>query len=649
MCGITIFLSKNRKNIVKDIIKSLYQIQNRGYDSVGIGIRLEKPTDSRLEKPTDSRLEKPTDSRLEKPCDDWDIYKYASLDNIDSLDKLSGVVKEMSSTMAIGHTRWATHGGKTDINSHPHRSMNGAIILVHNGIISNFQDLKTFLEGAGEGAGRGYRFYSETDTEVIANLIEYYLLKNADNTILDAIRLATDRMCGTWALGIVSTKTPDTIYVTRHGSPLLLGYNDNTIICCSEVSGFIGQIYNYICLENNDIVTINQDGYTSNTSYVAKTVQSVTDALSPSPFPHWTIKEINDQPKSIMAAVNNGARILDNNIVLGGLTSMNTMLDNTTVTRLEHLIVLGCGTSYHASMLAKYYFSEKSRETFNTIQSFDASEFTRSDIPRTGKVLCIVCSQSGETRDLIKCIEICKEARCILFGVVNVVDSVIAQSVDCGVYMNAGREMAVPSTKSFTSTLIILSLIGMWFKERHVNIPVINCLRILPTTIESLLQNEEFRETCRAIADFINRNKITSIFILGRAKMFPIAKEGALKIKEITYIHAEGYAAGSLKHGPFALLDDKTVTLLLIDEKNKEYLTSTYYEIMARETHCYIITDCDDLGLGPGPTVLRLPKLKYYQEVLFTVALQYLSYILSVAREINPDKPRNLAKVVTVD
>ena len=625
MCGITIFLSKNEKNIVKDIIKSLYQLQNRGYDSVGIALKSDEF------------------ETIEKKINDWEIYKYASINNCDSFEKLRDKVTNISSTMAIAHTRWATHGAKTDINSHPHRSMKGEIIIVHNGIISNFQEIKTFLER------EGYKFYTETDTEVIANLIEFYLL-DSNNSIIDAIRLATQKMDGTWALGIIYTKMPDNIYVARHGSPLLLGYNDNTIICCSEVSGFIGLIYNYICLENNDIITINSSGYTSNNTYITKIVNSQTESTSPSPFLHWTIKEINDQPKSILAAINNGARILENNIVLGGLTSMIDILDTTHIhscSNIDHLIVLGCGTSYHASMLAKYYFANKNRSTFITIQSFDASEFTRSDIPKSGKVLCIVCSQSGETRDLIKCIEICKEAQCILLGIVNVVDSVIAQSVDCGVYMNAGREMAVPSTKSFTSTLIILSLIGMWFKEKYVNIPVINCLRTLPLTIESLLKDPIFKENCKAIASFINVNAITSIFILGRAKMYPIAKEGALKIKEITYIHAEGYAAGSLKHGPFALLDDKTITLLLIDEKNKEYLTSTYYEIMARETHCYIITDSEDFEIYNSCT-LRLPRLKYYQEIIFTVALQYLSYELSIAREINPDKPRNLAKVVTV-
>ena len=611
MCGITIFLSKNRKNITKDIIKSLYQIQNRGYDSVGIALRTE---------------------RDESP---WEIYKYASLNNCDSLEKLNEKVTDMSSNMAIGHTRWATHGGKTDINSHPHRSMNGDIILVHNGIISNFQEIKIFLQRA------GYVFYSETDTEVIANLIEFYLLTN---TIIEAIGLASKEMCGTWGLGIIYRNMPDNIYIIRHGSSLLLGYNENTIICCSEVSGFIGQIYNYICIENNDIITINSDGYKSNKTYISKEVNVSTNVASPSPFPHWTIKEINEQSQSIMSAINNGARIMDNNIVLGGLKHDAVVKLDT----IEHLIVLGCGTSYHASMLAKYYFADKIRTTFNTIQSFDASEFTKSDIPKSGKVLCIVCSQSGETRDLINCIEICKEEQCILLGIVNVVDSVIAQSVDCGVYMNAGREMAVPSTKSFTSSLIILSLIGMWFKEKYLNIPVINSLRVLPLKIEILLTDTIFRDKCQKIVDFISINDIKSIFILGRGKMYPIAKEGSLKIKEITYIHAEGYAAGSLKHGPFALLDDKTISILLIDEKNKEYLTSTYYEIMARDTHCYIITDCEELGLGEA-NIIQVPRLKYYQEVLFTVALQYISYVLSVARGINPDKPRNLAKVVTVE
>tara|TARA_Y100000389_G_scaffold204941_2_gene261051 strand:- start:435 stop:2261 length:1827 start_codon:yes stop_codon:yes gene_type:complete len=607
MCGISIFLSKNNENVVENIISSLYQIQNRGYDSVGIACK----------------------------NNDWEIYKYASTEKTDSLEILSNSVKNIYSNMAIGHTRWATHGSKTDKNSHPHISMNKTIIVIHNGIISNYQEIKDFL------INQKYTFYSETDTEVIANLIEYYSLSKFNNTPVEAIEKAISRLSGTWALGIINTKEANNIYITRHGSPLLLGYNDNIIICSSETSGFIGLIYNYISLDNNDIITINSSGYTSKKYYCEKYIKTITESLTPDPFPNWTIKEITEQPKSILNAINNGGRILNNDIILNGL---NRLKDISSFSEVEHVIILGCGTSYYASMLAKYYFNNIKK--FNTIQIFDASEFTKIDLPKKGKILSILCSQSGETRDLIKCIDICRENNCILLGVVNVVDSFIAQNVDCGIYMNAGREVAVASTKSFTNTLIILSLIGMWFKEKYNNIPIINSLRKLPTIIENLLANKEFHNKCNTIVEYIDKNQIHSIFILGKGKLYSVAKEGALKIKEITYIHAEGYAAGSLKHGPFALLDKKTISLLLVDEKNKDDLTSTYHEIISRDTSCFVITDTD-FNIKTN-NIISLPKIEHYQEIIFTVTLQYLAYLISIKRNINPDKPRNLAKVVTV-
>jgi len=609
MCGITIFLSKNNKNIISNIINSLQQIQNRGYDSVGLALN----------------------------NNNWQIYKYASEKDIDGLEKLTEKVKNFSSNIAMGHTRWATHGPKTDLNSHPHHSMNKTIIVVHNGIISNYQEIKTFL------IKQKYNFYSDTDTEVIANLIEYYLQTNKCNI---AIEMALDKLQGTWALGIININEPDNIYITRHGSPLLLGYNDNTIICSSELAGFNGEIYNYINLENRDIIIINKEGYISQKQYKLNYIKTIFEDKLPDPFLHWTIKEINEQSKSILAAINNGARILNNNIVLGGLTNLKEL---SKLSDIEHILVIGCGTSYHAGLLAKYYFSNTKICNLNTIQTFDASEFSKLDIPKQGKILCILCSQSGETHDLIKCIDICRERDCILLGVVNVVGSHIAQNVDCGVYMNAGREIAVASTKSFTSTLIILSLIGMWFKEKYSNLRIINTLRSLPVTIENLLIDNIFKKQCNNIAEYIVNNKIQSIFILGREKLYSIAKEGALKIKEITYIHAEGYCAGSLKHGPFAVLDDKTVSLLLIDDKNKNCLMSTYHEIIARNTACYVITDNNLNEIDEKNKILQLPKLEHYQEIIFTIALQYLSYIISIKRNINPDKPRNLAKVVTVE
>jgi glucosamine--fructose-6-phosphate aminotransferase (isomerizing) len=343
-----------------------------------------------------------------------------------------------------------------------------------------------------------------------------------------------------------------------------------------------------------------------------------------------------------MAAMNNGARILNNNIILGGLKTLESIIESRYI---NHIIVLGCGTSYYVSMFAKYYF-EKSTTNISTVQAYDASEFSEIDIPTTGTTLCIMCSQSGETRDLISCIEICKRRNCVLIGVINVVDSMIAQSVNCGVYLNAGCERAVASTKSFTSSLIVLSLIGMWFRKKYKNIPIINCLRSLPNDVEILLQDQSFKSGCDNLVNLINNKEIHSMFILGREKMFAIAREGALKIKELSYIHAEGYSSSSLKHGPFALLDNKSISLLLIDENTVANLMITYHEICSRETNCYILTDSD---IDVTENVIKIPKNKYYQEILFAIALQYLSYQLSISRNINPDKPRNLAKVVTVE
>lgn len=606
MCGITIFLSKHGKNIVPEIIKSLYQIQNRGYDSAGIAIFNES----------------------------WHIDKFASIDTLDGMDTLRLTVKDKVSDIAMGHTRWATHGAKNEINAHPHISVNGDIIVVHNGIITNYKDIiETILKP------NNIINKSETDTEVIANLIEFYL---KIYPIKEAIKLAIEQLEGTWALGIIYTKTPDTIYITRHGSPLLIGSDDNRVICCSESSAFMGLIHNYIIIENHDLITLNKNGFSTEYTYKLHTLQEQLIEDSPKPYSHWTIKEIYEQPRSILSAINNGARILNNEIVLGGLENLNSIIR---MKNIDHIIALGCGTSYHVCMFAKYYF-DSNASSFVTIQSYDASEFSAADIPKKGNTLCILCSQSGETRDLIACIEICKNHNCMLVGIVNVVDSMIAQSVDCGVYLNAGYERAVASTKSFTSSLIILSLIGMWFRDKSNNLPIIKSLRNLPNNIEVLLNNSLFKSKCDNLVTLINNKQIQSMFILGRGKMFAIAREGALKIKELSYIHAEGYSSSSLKHGPFALLDDKSISLLLMDEKNITNLESTYYEISARNTNIYVLTDSDSIVTE---NIIRIPKIKYYQEILFVIALQYISYKLSISKNINPDKPRNLAKVVTVE
>lgn len=609
MCGITILLSKNKKNIIENLIASLYNIQNRGYDSVGVVYLLNNK---------------------------WQITKYASTNINDSLELLkNNISSNVISEIGMGHTRWATHGSTTDINSHPHISMNKKIILVHNGIITNYLYLKNLL------IEKNYTFYSETDSEIISNLIEYFL--EDCHEISRAIKKAIDIMEGTWALGIIYTSDLETVYVTRHGSPLIIGESENHLVCCSEISGFIGLVNNYIVLENKDIITLSSNGYKTDKIYVSNPIVESILETTPYPYKYWTLKEIYEQPSSLNRAMNNGGRINNNKILLGGLDYLNNYKNT-----INNIIGLGCGTSYHASMLLKYYFNRMCN--INCIQSYDASEFSELDIPKKGRTLFIICSQSGETRDLINAINICKKYNCITLGVVNVVDSMIAQMVDCGVYLNCGVEKAVASTKSFTSMVTVLSLISMWYFDYYDNKKIINSLRNLPDKINNLLEDSVFKEGCNKIVDIISRNNIENMFILGCDKLYAIAKEGALKIKEISYIHAEAYPSGSLKHGPFALLDNKTITILLIDKSNSHKMLSTYHEINSRETNLFVITDdeTNDI-LANIDNKIVIPNVKYYSEIVFTVTLQYIGYLLSLSKNINPDKPRNLAKVVTVE
>lgn len=632
MCGISVFISKIDKNILRELLASLQQLQNRGYDSAGAAYV--------------------SSEEVRK----INIIKYASTNTEDSLESLNKEIteKNISSTIAIGHTRWATHGGKTKANSHPHMSYNNKIVLVHNGIIENYLELKNFLKS------NNYVFKSETDTEVIANLIEYYYLNcstqalESNNRLENSIKTACNKMQGTWALAIMNADDLNSIYITRNGSPLLIGENENMLICTSEICGFCGNMNNYIRLENDNIIKIQNGKLETNIENIEiYEIEKDISAYTCDPYPHWTLKEIYEQPQSIMRAINNGARIADNKIKLGGMYCLMPFINN-----IDNIIFLACGTSLHACAVGKYYFHDNCE--FDNISIYDAAEFQESFIPKCGKNLVIYCSQSGETRDLYKNIELCRKYDCINLGIINVVDSLITHEMHCGVYMNAGREVAVASTKSFTSSLVILSMISLLFSKKQIyNENNIQALRNLSSQLESMLNDNEFLTLCESIKENIlntlRESGNNSIFVLGKGKMFPIAKEAALKIKEITYIHAEGYSGGALKHGPFALLDDNSIVILFIDEKTQEAMINTYEEIRSRGAYCYIVSELDmDMYIGytslerNKTQVLNIVKNSYYQEILAIVAIQYISYLLAIAKDINPDKPRNLAKVVTV-
>ena len=551
MCGIVGILSNT---ILKEIIYNcLIQLQNRGYDSCGIASIINNK---------------------------FIINKFASDDNTMAFNKLYLFIKNhYNSNISISHTRWATHGAKTDVNSHPHLSFNNKICLVHNGIIENYKKIKNKL------IEKGYEFKSDTDTEVIVNLLEYeYILSN---NIMNAFKKTINQLKGTWSISFLLLEQPNKLFNTRNGSPLLIGINDNIAIVTSEQSGFNNKISDYFILNNNDICILTLKNnkinvYTEN-KYIYKKIIFNFENKLPSKYKHWTIKEINDQSESI--CIKNRLS-LNNKVKLSGLNIIKNKL-----LKIKNIILLGCGTSFLAGLYSTHIFKELCN--FNTINIIDGADFNINDVPKIGKTACILLSQSGETKDLHRCIDICNKNNIITIGVVNVRDSMIAREVDCVCYLNAGKEIAVASTKSFTSQIIVLSLIAIWFSQNNNinninNINYINDLRKLNIDIENTIKISN-----NIIPNILNCfNNKNSCFILGKGKCEAIAKEGALKIKEITYIHAEGYSTSSLKHGPFALLEKDFPVIMLgpIDE-NYTKVMNAYEEIKTRGSKIIFITD----------------------------------------------------------
>ena len=611
MCGIISIITRN-DNFMDIMFDGLRQLQNRGYDSAGI-------------------------------CSIYNnkfiLNKYASEDNTTALDKLEyHIVEHIDSSIGIGHTRWATHGPKTDENSHPHISSDNKFAIVHNGIIENYKYLKDYL------IKEGYTFKSQTDTEVIANLLAFTYKKHID--VIESINETIQLLEGTWGLSILCIDTPTKIYCTRHGSPLLISNNDDYVIVSSEQSGFSKFTNRFFVLKNYDICIIDKtdDKLTikTNEHYELKnTTIAVENSIGN--YPHWTIKEIYEQIDSINNVISYGGRLRSlTEVKLGGLETHKTEL-----LKIDNLILLGCGTSYYASMLGLHYFKDLCN--FNCVLSFDGAEFTEKDIPLYGTTGLILLSQSGETKDLYRCIQIAKEKGLFTIGVVNVVDSLIAREVNCGCYLNAGREVAVASTKSFTSQCILLSMIAIWFSQ---NKNIHNGKRLLYIKDLYNLQKDVidvFDGIEEKITKHIDMFNNSSCFLLGKGKSEAIAKEGALKIKEITYIHSEGYSTSSLKHGPFALLtDDFPVIIIALNDEFYAKNENAYNEIKSRNAKVLFITD-NISAIKEKENVILIPENRNYGEIFAVIILQLLAYKLSIARGINPDFPKNLAKVVTVE
>jgi glucosamine--fructose-6-phosphate aminotransferase (isomerizing) len=619
MCGIVGYLG-NYLLAKECILSGLKLLQNRGYDSAGFSI-----------------------------IDEFKIktVKYASTNNFNSIALIEKIIKNdnlekpQNNTnlivSSIGHTRWATHGRKTDENAHPHHDNKNRISLVHNGIIENYEKLKSEL------VKYGYYFNSNTDSEVISVLIGKYL--DDGFSMHAAVENTIKKLTGTWALVIINSNYPNKMWVTRNGSPLLLGLEDEFIMVASEQLAFNNYVNKYIVLNNNDLIEITKDKEKFDYSrdlqhYALKHQINEAISLTPGSYDHWMIKEIMEQPDSIIRAINNGGRILDKTTVkLGGLENYKTIL-----IQANHLIILGCGTSYNSGMWALDIFKRIS--DFDTVTIYDGAEFQEKDVPKNGKSVAIILSQSGETKDLQSSLKIIKKCNIYSIGVVNVVDSLIARETLCGVYLNAGREVAVASTKSFTNQCIILSLIALWFSQNRNNL-----LEVRQNIIEDiynlhfqvkLLFNEKNIEKIKNYVQCIRNSN--SLFLLGKGSNEAIAKEGSLKLKEITYIHAEGYSSSSLKHGPFGLIEPGMPIIILdTDEEFREKNENTSQEVLARGASVIKLSNMKE---SDG---LVIEDNKTFSGLLANINIQLLSYYCAIEKGLNPDFPRNLAKVVTVD
>lgn len=611
MCGISGIITSNFSYLEKKIFKSLTSLENRGYDSSGICY---------INEDQEIQIYRKVFQEKKKPIEQLEEEFYSK------------------TNIMFGHNRWATHGEKSIINTHPHKSNSGNIILVHNGIIENFLELKTFL------TEKGFLFYSETDTEVIVNLLEYYKNENISLPFEEIIQKTIERIHGTFAFIIYHHDEKKKLYAVRRGSPLLVGYREDIVQIVSEQSGFSSDMDTYIILNNNDICSIEylkeKVSMIVNQIYEKKKINHKELSSSPFPFKHWTMKEIYEQPQTILNALNHGGRIRHGKIHLGGIEKSREYLED-----IDNIIFIGCGTSYHACMIGRNLAKNYCR--FKQISIYDGADFDEKDIPKYGKTVIILISQSGETRDLYHSLLIAKKEKIFTIGIINVVDSLIAREVDCGIYCNAEREVGVASTKAFTSQVICLSLLVGWFSQIHYKDEF-----ILKQFLSDLLQlSEQFKncitETHEKIKEYIKLFQSNHLFLLGKENDEYISREGSLKIKEISYIHSEAYSSSSLKHGPFALLEKSMPVILLhTNKKNELKIMGCYEEIHSRLSPILFITPFRNIK---KENTIYIPENKTFSFLLAIIPLQLLAYELSLERGHNPDLPRNLAKVVTVD
>jgi glucosamine--fructose-6-phosphate aminotransferase (isomerizing) len=615
MCGIVGYVGKRTAKDV--LINGLKKLEYRGYDSAGIAI-----VNSKDEIVSEKKVGKVVVLAEEVKNQDWQGH------------------------IGIAHTRWATHGVPSEANAHPHATKNKDIFVVHNGILENYAELRKELEK------KGYTFLSSTDTEVLPHLIDYYYTQGKGKlTLEEAIRKALGRVAGTYGMALVSLHDPSTLYAARKGSPLVLGVGEDEFLVASDISALIVYTRNIVYLDDGDLVVVRRDGYkiTDAQNHIAdKKVEHIEwdekDA-SKEGYAHFMLKEIFEQPEALANAMRGRIDTKDGNPIFGGLDTVSDRLRG-----IEKIIILSCGTSYYAGMFAQYFIEDVARIP---VQIELASEFRYKHAIVDDKTLIIAVSQSGETADTIAALKEAKMKGAMVLGVVNVVGSTIARMTDAGVYTHAGPEIGVASTKALVTQLGVLSLIGIYLgRQRELSREdAIEYMEEL-VRIQKFMKEfiDEVNKTVKKLAKKYSLYK--DFLYIGRKYNYPMCLEGALKLKEISYIHAEGYASGEMKHGPIALIDDKFPTVAIIPkdsvyEKNR----SNIEEIRARGGKILAIVTKGDTSIRKFvDDVIEIPKIKEELSVFFTlIPLQLLAYYVAVELDRDPDKPRNLAKSVTVE
>ena len=607
MCGIVGYIGyKQASNI---LVEGLKKLEYRGYDSAGVAILNDKIKVRKFK----GRLINLEESLKTNPID---------------------------GTIGIGHTRWATHGEPSDINAHPHSNENITLSVVHNGIIENYLKLKEWL------ISKGYNFYSETDTEVIPNLIDYYY--NGD--LLEAVIKATEKFEGSFAIGVISNNEPDKLIAVKKDSPLIVGIGQNEYFIASDIPAVLSHTKDVYLLNDNEFVTLTKDGIdirTKNKEIIKKEIFHVTwdiDAAEKCGYEDFMLKEIYEQPKAVRDTLA-GKIDLNKEISFDNIKFTKNELDN-----FDKIYIVACGTAYHAGLVGKHAIENLANIS---VETDIASEFRYRNPMITDKTLVIVVSQSGETADTLAVLRAAKKHGARVLAITNVVGSSIAREADDVFYTLAGPEIAVASTKAYTTQLTAFYILALHFAEVKGTLDSVEIESIkqniiaIPSKIEELLKN---KDNIKKYASYNFKQK--DLFFLGRGLDFSVALEGSLKLKEISYIHSEAYAGGELKHGPIALIEKGTsVITLLTQERLKDKMLSNVKEVTTRGGNILaIVNDGDKSAKSITDDVIFIPKtIDLLTPLLSVIPLQLLAYYIAKLKDCDVDKPRNLAKSVTVE